>query len=132
MDNEIGKIKSTTQGMPPAAANTTITAPKSVIKADSVEQPKQIQLHTPKPADIKYDPAQARANLTSAISMLNEQMKATGRGLGFSYDEAKNSPVIKVTDTNSGEVVRQIPSQEVLKMAHHIDALKGILYNKIA
>ena len=131
MDNEIGKIKSTTQGIP-AAANATITAPKVAIKQTNVEPPKHIQVSTPKPVDIKYDPAQARANLASAISMLNEQMKATGRGLGFSYDEAKNSPVIKVTDTNSGEVVRQIPSQEVLKMAHHIDALKGILYNKIA
>jgi len=131
MDNEIGKIKSTTRGIP-AAVNTTVTAPKEAIKPTNVEPQRHIQLNIPKPVDIKFDPAQARANLVSAISMLNEQMKATGRGLGFSYDEAKNSPVIKVTDTNSGEVVRQIPSQEVLKMAHHIDALKGILYNKIA
>ena len=86
----------------------------------------------PKPSDVKYDPNQARANLSSAISMLNEQLASSGRGLGFSYDGAKNSPVIKVTDLKSGELVRQIPSEEVLKIAHHIDALKGVLYNKIA
>jgi len=132
METEIGKVKSTAPAIPSAATNATITAPKVTNKAPGVEPPERIKLVSPKPVDIKYDPAQARANLTSAITMLNDQMQATGRGLGFSYDAAKNSPVIKVIDTKSGEVVRQIPSQEVLKMAHHIEALKGILYNQIA
>jgi len=49
-----------------------------------------------------------------------------------SYDESKKTAVIKVTDVNSGEVIRQIPTEAILKMAHHIDAVKGTLYNKIA
>ena len=64
--------------------------------------------------------------------MLNKQMESTKRGLGFSYDESKKTAVIKVTDVNSGEVIRQIPTEAILKMAHHIDAVKGTLYNKIA
>jgi flagellar protein FlaG len=81
--------------------------------------------------DIKFDPAQARQNLKSAISMLNEQMASTKQGLGFSFDESINSAVIKVSNIHTGEVVRQIPSEEVLRMAHKIDDLKGILYNKV-
>jgi uncharacterized FlaG/YvyC family protein len=38
--------------------------------------------------------------------------------------------VIRVSNTATGEVIRQIPSEDVLRMAHQIDALKGILYNK--
>jgi len=39
-------------------------------------------------------------------------------------------PVITVRNTNTGEVVRQIPTEEVIRVAHRMDALKGILFNK--
>jgi len=52
--------------------------------------------------------------------------------LGFSYDESKKTAVVKVIDANSGELVRQIPTEQILKMAHQIDEYKGMLYNKVA
>ena len=94
--------------------------------------PAKVTVAEPKPSEIHFDPVKAQQNIQQAIGMLNQQMIATNRGLGFSYDTSKNTPVIRVTDANSGELVRQIPSEEVLKFAHHIDALKGMLYNKIA
>lgn len=100
-----------------------VSSPQKVTNAPKVS--------APKPVDIKFDPAQARQNLKSAISMLNEQMASTKQGLGFSFDESINSAVIKVSNIHTGEVVRQIPSEEVLRMAHKIDDLKGILYNKV-
>jgi uncharacterized FlaG/YvyC family protein len=36
--------------------------------------------------------------------------------------------IVRKEDT--GEVIRQIPNPEVLKVAHSIDALKGLLMNK--
>jgi flagellar protein FlaG len=64
--------------------------------------------------------------------MLNKQMESTQRGLGFTYDDSKKTPVVKVTDMSSGEVVRQIPSEDAIKMAHHIDQAKGLFYNNKA
>ena len=131
METEIGKVGSHAAAQSPQ--NTTVTAPEPIKLAKvQVAMPERPKIEAPKPVEIKYDPKQARANLSSAINMLNEQMTSTKRGLGFSFDSAKNSAVIKVTDLNSGNVVRQIPTEDVLKMAHHIDAMKGILYNKIA
>lgn len=98
--------------------------------APRVQAPKAIELHVPKPSDIKFDPVQAHKNLQDAVSMLNEQMSSTKQGLGFSYDDSKNQAVIRVSNTATGELIRQIPSEDVLRMAHHIDDLKGILYNK--
>ena len=95
------------------------------IKADAA--PKVV---APKPIEIKFDQAQATKNLKEAVSLLNKQMADAGRGLGFSYDESKASAVIKVSNINTGEVVRQIPSEDVLRIAHKIDDLKGILYNR--
>ena len=84
-----------------------------------------------KPAEIQFDPAQARKNLHAAVSMLNEQMASTKQGLGFSFDESINAPVIRVRNLSTGEEVRQIPTEDVLHMAHKIDELKGILFNKV-
>jgi flagellar protein FlaG len=85
-----------------------------------------------KPVGTEFDPAQAQQNLRSAVGMLNEQMAANKQGLGFSFDQAINGTVIKVTNTHTGEVVRQIPTEDVLRMAHKIDDMKGLLYNKVA
>jgi flagellar protein FlaG len=64
--------------------------------------------------------------------MLNQQLESTKRGLGLSYDDSKRTTVVKLTDSNTGEVVRQIPTEQVLKMAHEIDRYKGLLLNKSA
>ena len=85
----------------------------------------------PKPNDIKFDAIEATKNLKEAVNLLNHQLVETGRGLGFSFDESKASAVIKVSNLNTGEVIRQIPTEDVLRMAHKMDELKGILYNKL-
>jgi uncharacterized FlaG/YvyC family protein len=41
-------------------------------------------------------------------------------------------PVILVKNQDSGEVIRQIPNEVVIKVAHSIEDLKGILHNDIA
>jgi flagellar protein FlaG len=45
-------------------------------------------------------------------------------------DDSIHGPVITVHNTQTGEVVRQIPSQVVLNIAHSIDSLKGVLFSK--
>ena len=97
-----------------------------------VDAPVPLKLEVPKSPEIKFDPNKVRENLSAAIGMLNKQMEASKRGLGFSYDESKQTAVVKVTDAATGEVVRQIPTEQVLKMAHQIDTYKGMLYNKVA
>jgi len=96
------------------------------------ETPAPMKLAVPKAPEVKYDPNQERQELSAAIGMLNKQLESTKRGLGLSYDDSKKTTVVKVTDMNTGEVVRQIPTEQVLKMAHDIDRLKGVLLNKSA
>lgn len=116
-------------GQGKAATGAAVTTAHAPTKAEVAVQPK---LEVPKSPEIKFDPNKVRENLSAAISMLNKQMEASKRGLGFSYDDSKQTAVVKVTDANSGEVVRQIPTEQVLKMAHQIDEFKGMLYNKVA
>jgi flagellar protein FlaG len=84
----------------------------------------------PKANDIQFDEAQAHQNLKQAMAMLNRQMASSKQALGFSYDDSMKRPVITVRNTSTGEVVRQIPTEEVIRVAHRMDELKGILFNK--
>jgi flagellar protein FlaG len=73
--------------------------------------------------------AQAFQNV---VDELNQQMKSTNRNLWFEMDKTINTPVVAVTDKNTGELVRQIPAESVLRVAHSIENLKGVLYNSFA
>jgi flagellar protein FlaG len=86
------------------------------------------------PAAIKnprLSPASLRQQLDQAVEELNIQMAKTGRALGFSYDKAAAQSVITVTNKDTGEVLRQIPGDAVLNVAHSIESLKGILYSNV-
>ena len=78
----------------------------------------------------KADTRDQSRRLDEALTRLNEMMKNSKRNLAFSRDEAINATVITVKDTVSGEVVRQIPNEAVLRVAHSIDELKGMLHNE--
>jgi flagellar protein FlaG len=88
------------------------------------------ELKIPK-AEIRVDTEAMKKNLDVAISHLNEMMRDGGRNLSFEIDPSrKGQPVVIVRKEDTGEVIRQIPNPEVLKVAHSIDALKGLLMNK--
>jgi len=82
--------------------------------------------------DIGFDARETRRQLEEAIQQLNDQAKRNGRDLNFRVDEAIDRTVITVRSKHTGEVVRQIPSETVLKVAHSIEDMKGLLLNETA
>ena len=83
----------------------------------------------PKPDAIHYNPAETLKKLEDAVSMLNEQVDKYSLRVSFSIDKSLASPIVTMRDANSGEVIRQFPSEQTIAMAHSIDALKGSLHN---
>ena len=73
---------------------------------------------------------QMRENLREAIQKLNEMMRESSRDLNFSMDETTDRVVITVKNSNTGEIVRQIPDATLLRMASHLENLKGVLHNE--
>jgi flagellar protein FlaG len=82
-------------------------------------------------AEPLVDPAEMRANLEAAIEKLNQQVERNGRGLNFAIDEKLNRPVITVRSTATGEIVRTIPNEVVLKVAHEIEKFKGLFADQL-
>ena len=64
------------------------------------------------------------------IRDLEEALPAASNKLSFRVDEVLDRPVITVVDQKSGEVVRTLPSDEILRVIHNIDKMKGILFDQ--
>jgi flagellar protein FlaG len=67
--------------------------------------------------------------LDDAIEALNTAVQNVPTNLNFSVDKASKRFVVKVTDTETGEVIRKLPGDAVLAMAKQIESLKGVLFD---
>lgn len=108
---------------PAAAVARAAPPPTPVVGAAAPEK-------APPPPKVNFDPEKMMANIREAVEHLNKQMASSGRTLGFSLDSVLKTPVVTVKDSRSGEVIRQIPSEAVIKAAHTIEELKGVLYDQ--
>ncbi|MFN3238939.1 MAG: flagellar protein FlaG [Pseudomonadales bacterium] len=72
-----------------------------------------------------------RERLDAAIQTLNERMAKSPKDLSFSVDEVSDRYLVVVTDQSNGEVIRQVPAEAVLRVAHNIEALKGVLFDQV-
>ena len=78
----------------------------------------------------KISTAQTRANIQEAVERLNRQMQDTGRNLNFTVDHASERVVITVKNSETGEIVRQIPDATLLRISHNLENVKGMLHNE--
>lgn len=74
--------------------------------------------------------------LEDATREIEQFLQSQNRNLAFSVDESTERSVVTVTESGSGEVIRQIPSEEVLRLAERLDDLRtdvgssvGVLFN---
>ncbi|BEV72209.1 hypothetical protein THUN1379_16910 [Paludibacterium sp. THUN1379] len=65
--------------------------------------------------------------LSSAVSKLNDTAKLFNTQLQFAVDPGTGRRVVKVTDSSTNEVIRQIPAEDVLRLSKAIDDFKGLL-----
>jgi flagellar protein FlaG len=70
--------------------------------------------------------------VSKAVSELNQSKQAQAQGLEFSIDQDSKRTVVKVVDQTTKEVLRQIPSVEVLEIAKSLDSAKGLLLKQTA
>lgn len=63
--------------------------------------------------------------LTDAIDTLNQAAAMQQRNLSFSMDDLSGRAVIQVKDKQTNEVIKQIPSEELLKVAQDVKRLQN-------
>lgn len=70
----------------------------------------------------------ARESLDSAVASISSFVQGVQRNLDFSIDESSGEVVVKVTDRDSGEVIRQLPSEEALRLSEQLESLRSLMF----
>lgn len=72
--------------------------------------------------------AVTETELLDAVKQINDFIQVARRDLVFSVDERTGQTVVTVVDAQTQEVIRQIPSEEVLAIAARLDEARGLLF----
>jgi flagellar protein FlaG len=86
-------------------------------------------------ADLKASapaPRPTKEQVEQAAARVKEVLRGTTSRLEINIDPDLHKAVIKIVNAESGEVIRQIPSQELIDLAKHLDEPKGILVRERA
>jgi len=62
----------------------------------------------------------SRDELENVVSQLQDYVQSIQRDMQFHIDDATGRVIVQVIDSNTQEVVRQIPSEEMLAIARHL------------
>jgi flagellar protein FlaG len=65
--------------------------------------------------------------LARAVAAVNKSLDSRKQAVEFSIDDVDKRPIIKVVDQQTKEVIRQIPSEEMLEIARALDKAQGLL-----
>jgi flagellar protein FlaG len=119
MVSEIGMIKAVvTQTSPTASAG----PPEQDAQAKAVTD------------QVRQQEAQAKESelLENVVSDLNNLVRELHRELQFSVDEDSGDTVVKVIDRETDEIVRQIPSEEVMELRRRLQDAAGVIFQDSA
>ncbi|MFZ2267913.1 MAG: flagellar protein FlaG [Azonexus sp.] len=73
----------------------------------------------------KKPPSQLEAK--QAIEKIAEFVSSRQSELSFSIDDASGTQIVKITDIQTKQIIRQFPSEEAIAIAHALDKLQGLL-----
>lgn len=107
---------------------TNISRPNVNQETDSVRESGGQNL----PVEGKKQPqlVEVSADVRDAVSEINEFVQKVQRDLSFNMDEGSGRTVIKVINRDSGDLIRQIPSEEVLAIANHLRDVRENVVNQ--
>lgn len=108
---------------PVASSNITGTSPRPAAETDAAGKNK---------SDDQQSQEAFRQKLQESVDELNDFIQPHNTSLRFSIDDESGTVVVKVTDKETQEVIKQIPSEEALELAKALDKLKGLLIQQQA
>ena len=70
--------------------------------------------------------------IETAVKEVNASLQARSISLQFEVDKDTDKLIVKVVDLTNGEVIRQIPSEEVVRIARVMGKAPGVLVSQQA
>ena len=74
--------------------------------------------------------ASVTESIDDAVEVLNEALSRKHTSAQIRRDEQLNRFLVTIKDKESGEIVREVPPEALLKFARNLEELKGILFDE--
>ena len=116
---------------PPPTPPVAYSAPKVNIPSDAEVVSKVISTQI-KPSNVSEMAQSTRAAIDKAAQELESFVHSMGRSINISVDGNTGYHVVTVTNPETGEVIRQMPSPELLKIAQSLPKFDGLFLNRKA
>ena len=95
-------------------------------KAEMSDAGRQAAVQTQKETTQEAEP------IEDVVSNLNDLVRNLQRELRFSVDTKSGDTIIKVVDRETDEVVRQIPSEEIVALRQRLEETTGGFFDETA
>jgi len=128
-------IQSSQQPSAPVAAPLNsapqIQVPQQSIKSDA-EVVSRVAATEIKSSGVNEASQPTREVVAKAAAQLQEFVSSMGRNLNFSVDETTGYNVVRVVNPDTGELIRELPSEELLKISRDFQRLNNVLVSQKA
>jgi flagellar protein FlaG len=85
-----------------------------------------------KKIDVVESSQPSKEAIAKAANDIQNFVKDMGRNLNFSVDEVTGYNIVRVINPETNELVRQLPSEELLKIARNMQDLGSVLVSQKA
>jgi len=85
-----------------------------------------------KPSGVNESTQPTRDVVAQAAQQIQSFVQSMGRNLNFSVDSTTGYHVVRVSNPDTGETIRQLPSEELLRIAQSFERLGSALINQKA
>ena len=130
-----GIIGTSASLLPPQPVHTPNAATQSAGHAAQTRtavEPVQTDNQSDKLNDKTNQNPASKDEVKNAVLKLEKFVSSTASDIQFSLDDDSGEPIVKVIDRSTKEVIRQIPSKEMLEIAQALDRLQGLLIKQKA
>lgn len=117
------------QSLSGAGGQTVVNVPAGVPQNAAPTQPAPA-VQQPVPPQQKPEPSHEQVQ--QALKEVQQKVQVQANSLQFSLDKETGQTIVKVTDAATGDVIRQIPAEEMVAIAQAIDQYQGLLLKQKA
>ena len=122
-------------GLNAAVSSSTGQVPEQVVQQNvptDAEVVAKVANTVIKPSNVSQATQPSQEVVAKTAQQLESFVASMGRDLSFSVDSTTGYHVVRVTNPQTGEVVRQLPSEELLKIAQTMEQTGSGLVNQKA
>ena len=129
LDNQSNNLPAKTLGTIQNSTAQSTHASTPLSDKDIVSKVASVEI---KLADLEKTSRPTKEAIAKAALDIQNFVKDMGRNLAFSIDETTGYNVVRVVNPETNELIRQLPSEELLKIAKNMRDLGNVLVNQKA